>query len=75
MNAAFSHGCPIAARPALLRRSATVCGETIRAALAVWGARRRERAELATMTQSELRDAGITPYEARFEARKPFWRA
>jgi uncharacterized protein YjiS (DUF1127 family) len=47
----------------------------IRAALAEWQTRRRERAELAQMTPAELRDARLTTYEAQTEARKPFWRA
>lgn len=54
-------------RPPLQRR--------LIATLAAWRARRRERVELAGMTSAELRDAGITPYEARLEAGKPFWRA
>jgi uncharacterized protein YjiS (DUF1127 family) len=38
-------------------------------------ARSRERQILATMDARELRDIGVTPYEAGTEARKPFWRA
>ena len=44
------------------------------AALAAWRLRWRERAELARLSSAELHDAGITPYEAAREARKPFWR-
>jgi uncharacterized protein YjiS (DUF1127 family) len=55
------------ARPGLLQRLAG----------AVWLmlARSRERQILATMGARELRDIGVTPYEAGLEARKPFWRA
>jgi uncharacterized protein YjiS (DUF1127 family) len=38
-------------------------------------ARSRERQILAAMDARELRDIGVTPYEAGLEARKPFWRA
>ncbi len=37
-------------------------------------ARSRERQILASMDAKELRDIGVTPYEAGLEARKPFWR-
>ena len=45
-----------------------------RAVLAAWRLRLRERAELARLTPSELRDAGITPYDVAREARRSFWR-
>ena len=35
---------------------------------------RRESAQLLSMTDRELRDIGVTRYEAEMEARKPFWR-
>jgi uncharacterized protein YjiS (DUF1127 family) len=35
----------------------------------------RERQVLASLSARELRDIGVTPYEAGIEARKPFWRA
>jgi uncharacterized protein YjiS (DUF1127 family) len=56
------------ARPGLLLQ---------RLAGAVWLmlARSRERQILAAMEARELRDIGVTPYEAGLEARKPFWRA
>lgn len=37
--------------------------------------RARERRILAGLDARELRDIGITPYEAGMEARKPFWRS
>lgn len=39
----------------------------------VWR-RRTERAELLSLTERELRDIGLTRYDALTEARKPFWR-
>ena len=39
-----------------------------------WTARLRERAELATMTARERKDAGITAYDVELECSKPFWR-
>jgi uncharacterized protein YjiS (DUF1127 family) len=38
-------------------------------------ARSQERQLLASLDARELRDIGVTPYEAGVEARKPFWRA
>ncbi|WP_448203577.1 DUF1127 domain-containing protein [Azospirillum sp. sgz302134] len=35
---------------------------------------RRERAELLSLTDHELRDIGITRYDALAEAQKPFWK-
>jgi uncharacterized protein YjiS (DUF1127 family) len=62
-------------RSVSLRRRLTACGQSIRNIAALWRMRRRERAELSAMTTAELRDAGLTSYDARCEARKPFWRA
>jgi len=42
--------------------------------LVLWWQRKRQREELARMTEVEQRDAGITPGDARYEMRKPFWR-
>jgi len=41
----------------------------------LWLRRMRQRDELARMTGYERQDIGITDYDARLEARKPFWRA
>jgi uncharacterized protein YjiS (DUF1127 family) len=43
--------------------------------VALWQARRRSRAELAQMSEYLLKDIGLTPGQAMFEADKPFWRA
>jgi uncharacterized protein YjiS (DUF1127 family) len=42
----------------------------------VWAARRRQRLTLAELCQQPhlLDDLGLTPAQARREARKPFWR-
>lgn len=39
-----------------------------------WTARLRERAEMATMTARERKDAGLTAYDVELECSKPFWR-
>jgi uncharacterized protein YjiS (DUF1127 family) len=44
------------------------------ALLDVWRQRTRDRRELAQMDERSLRDIGLTPYDALYEARKPFWR-
>jgi uncharacterized protein YjiS (DUF1127 family) len=44
--------------------------------IALWAARRRQRLTLAELCQQPhlLDDLGLTPAQARREARKPFWR-
>jgi uncharacterized protein YjiS (DUF1127 family) len=42
---------------------------------ALWRHRSRTRRELEQLDDRLLRDIGLDPFEARFEARKPFWRA
>ncbi len=49
-------------------------GSALRAAR-LMVSRARERRILAGLDARELRDIGITPYEAGMEARKPFWRS
>lgn len=72
MNAALTHA-RLDGSPSRLRRLSTH-GQSVLTMIAVWRTRRRERAELNAMTTAELRDAGLTPYDARCEGRKPFWR-
>ena len=72
MTAAFLHSSRIAPMP---QRRIPRAAQSLAARLAAWRRRRRERAELASLTPAELRDAGIAPYDAKCEARKPFWRA
>jgi uncharacterized protein YjiS (DUF1127 family) len=44
------------------------------ALLDIWRQRLHDRWELARMDERSLRDLGLTPYDALYEARKPFWR-
>lgn len=46
----------------------------IAATLALWRARSRMREALAQVDARSLRDAGIAPSQAAFEANQPFWR-
>lgn len=43
--------------------------------LSKWSMRRETRKALRNLTDWELRDVGLTPEEARYEASKVFWRA
>jgi uncharacterized protein YjiS (DUF1127 family) len=45
------------------------------ALLTEWRRRARGRTELAALSDRELRDIGMTRYDARREIGKPFWRA
>jgi len=45
------------------------------ALIGMWRRRSRERRELAAMSGSALQDIGLTRWDARCEANKPFWRA
>jgi len=38
-----------------------------------WRVRARDRRQLATLTDRELRDIGLSPGEAAMETAKPFW--
>ena len=40
-----------------------------------WATRRRTRTALRMLTTDQLRDVGLTPADASFEARRVFWRA
>ena len=55
----------IPARPSLRKRLALT--------LAVWRERIETRRSLARMDARSLRDAGISPAAAAYEAGKPFW--
>ena len=41
---------------------------------AAWRRRMQSRAQLARLSERELRDIGVTPAEAAWECAKPFWR-
>ncbi len=43
--------------------------------LEAWSNRISGRRELAGLTDSELKDIGLTRMDARMEAEKPFWQA
>jgi uncharacterized protein YjiS (DUF1127 family) len=43
--------------------------------LALWSARRHTRRHLATLTDRELADVGLSRTQQRDECAKPFWRA
>lgn len=45
------------------------------ACLSKWATRRESRRALKKLTDWELRDVGLTPRQARYEAAKVFWRA
>jgi uncharacterized protein YjiS (DUF1127 family) len=42
--------------------------------LDIWRRRLRDRQRLLMMTDKELKDIGLTRYDVKYEARKPFWR-
>jgi uncharacterized protein YjiS (DUF1127 family) len=69
-----------ASRPVALPRAAAGSGATdwlrrAGATVRLWQERSRARQELLTLDDHILRDVGLTPYEVRSEAYKPFWRA
>jgi uncharacterized protein YjiS (DUF1127 family) len=43
--------------------------------IAEWVRRNESRRELGRLSDRELRDFGLTRFDATREARKPFWRA
>ena len=67
---------PFPSKPALLSIPTTrqPLHRRIAAMLALWRARSRMREALAQVDARSLRDAGITPSQAVFEANQPFWR-
>jgi len=46
-------------------------GETLH----VWRERQEQRRQLATLTERDLHDVGLSWSDIVFEAEKPFWRA
>jgi uncharacterized protein YjiS (DUF1127 family) len=49
--------------------------EVVLAFVRVWRQRRRNRSQLAAMSERELQDIGICRLEIANEIGKPFWRA
>jgi len=58
---------------ALVQRVRTAASHGIRVFL-LWVDRAAERRQLATMNERDLKDIGITRYDALKEWQKPFWR-
>ncbi|MEQ9349867.1 MAG: DUF1127 domain-containing protein [Alphaproteobacteria bacterium] len=48
---------------------------TAMATVGLWRRRARDRRDLASLSDRDLRDIGIDRFTARREAAKPFWRA
>jgi uncharacterized protein YjiS (DUF1127 family) len=48
--------------------------ESLREVLASWASRSRERNLLAQMSDADLKDIGVSRYDAMMEIQKPFWR-
>lgn len=52
----------------------TSLSQRVALTLAVWRRRAEARRSLALMDARSLRDAGISPIAASYEASKPFWK-
>lgn len=61
--------------PAPLRQRAHLLLDRLVHQVAVWHERARGRAELARLSDRQLRDLGISPADRAVELAKPFWRA
>jgi len=48
--------------------------ESVTEVLATWASRSRERNLLAQMSETDLKDIGVSRYDATMEVQKPFWR-
>ncbi|MFZ0205953.1 MAG: DUF1127 domain-containing protein [Roseiarcus sp.] len=48
--------------------------ESLREVLATWASRSRERNLLAQMSEADLKDIGVSRYDAMMEIQKPLWR-
>lgn len=68
---AFSTGLSAAF---LIATSALSLISRLTAKLRTWRQRKRERAELARMSQAELHDIGVSSADRWKEISKPFWR-
>ena len=54
------------------RRTPRVAPSLLQRLVRLWE-QRRERAQLLALTERELKDIGITRYDAVMEANRPFW--
>jgi uncharacterized protein YjiS (DUF1127 family) len=60
-------------RPTAITPSAAALARKAMNAILSWGDRGRQRHALAELDDHLLRDIGLTRYQARIEALKPFW--
>jgi uncharacterized protein YjiS (DUF1127 family) len=66
---------PVAPRLAASGSGAAAWLRRARATVRLWQERSQARHELLALDDHLLRDVGLTPYDVRMEAYKPFWRA
>ena len=71
----MAHAQSIRHAPLEWRAAARRLFAELRTLIAEWRRRARGRRELAALSDRCLRDIGLTRYDAKREARKPFWRA
>ena len=57
------------------RRFRLSCWNQVKRCFSEWRLRARSRSELKTLNDWILRDIGISPFDAKSEAFKPFWMA
>ena len=55
-------------------RAALAALAGLKARLATWAARQRQRAAALALSDAELKDLGISRAQAAFDHNKPFWR-
>ncbi len=55
-------------------RTTSVVLRVVMARVGAWRLRQRQRALLASLSDTELQDIGVSRAQANFEAEKPFWR-
>ena len=61
----------------LIRRISRTCSDLVSAALwtvETWAGKSQQRRQLGRLSERELRDIGLSRYDAEMELRKPFWR-
>ncbi len=62
------------AHPPRAVRAALAALAGLKAQLATWSARQRQRAAALALSDAELKDLGISRAQAAFDHDKPFWR-
>ena len=58
-----------------LRSRRRLCWSQVKEGLAEWRRRAHSRSELMTLSNSDLRDIGLSRSSTNIEASKPFWMA